>query len=409
MRGAVASTRRVLFVVSVDLPEDLQPDPEGPRRDFVTLIEALRPTVLDRTQVRRSIIARLIARLAGVAAAQAWLAFLQHRQYDVLITDGEHIGIPLALMLKLVGARTPHLTIGHRLSTPKKRLFFRWLQVHSHITRIALHSKLQYEIATAELGIPKEQLVVIPWQADTTYWRPQPVPEERLVCSAGLEHRDYPTFFRGVEELDVPVIVGAASHWSRQPNTALGAQRPPNVDVDAFDYASLRDLFARSAVVVVPLFDVDFQAGVTTILEAMSMGKAVIVTQTSGQTDVVEDGHAQAHGILKCPRPTSLLRDLAEQAGIPLEPNGLYVPPNDPSALREAISYLLDRPEERARLGASARQTIERFMSVDHFADRVTSLVDGLVPPTGAISASERESPGLSSSPTVARPEPQGL
>jgi hypothetical protein len=39
---------------------------------------------------------------------------------------------------------------------------------------------------------------------------------------------------------------------------------------------------ARSSVVVVPLFDVDFHAGITTILEAMAMGKAVIVTHSMG-------------------------------------------------------------------------------------------------------------------------------
>src|SRR3712207_2145384 len=113
-------------------------------------------------------------------------SFVRHRAYDVVITDGEHIGIPLALLLKVVGAGTAHVTIGHRLSTPKKRPFFRWLRVHSHMHRIALHSKRQYEIARAELGIPEERLALVPFQADTEYWCPRPVPEERLVSSAGL-------------------------------------------------------------------------------------------------------------------------------------------------------------------------------------------------------------------------------
>jgi hypothetical protein len=36
----------------------------------------------------------------------------------------------------------------------------------------------------------------------------------------------------------------------------------------------------------VPLLDVPFQAGVTTILEAMAMEKTVICSRTLGQTDV---------------------------------------------------------------------------------------------------------------------------
>ena len=73
-----------------------------------------------------------------------------------------------------------------------------------------------------------------------------------------------------------------------------------------------------------PLVDVDFDAGVTSITEAMAMGKAVIVTRTKGQVDVIHDGV-----------------------------EGLYVPPADPAALREAIVHLLKtRPR---RLGWARR------------------------------------------------------
>jgi glycosyltransferase involved in cell wall biosynthesis len=370
----------MLFVLSADLPAGRPTASDGPRKDYIALIEALQPTVLDRTQVRRSMVGRLAERLLGTAAAQALLAFGQHRRYDVVITDGEHIGIPLALLLKAAGASVAHVTIGHRLSTPKKRLFFRWLRVHSHMNRIALHSKLQYTIATSELGIPSNRLRVIPFQADTSFWHPQSIPEERLVSSAGLEHRDYQTLFRAVDGLDADVVVGAASHWSRQANTAVGTERPANVTVASFDYPSLRAVFARSSVVVAPLFDVDFQAGITTILEAMAMGKAIIVTRAAGQTDVVEDRRLDGRTTPLGARPMSLLRDLAEQAGVPVEPNGLYVPPSDPEALRRAIVYLLDHPDERAQLGAAARRTVERFMSIEHFAARMSAWVESATP-----------------------------
>ena len=37
--------------------------------------------------------------------AQAVLAFARRGEYDAILTDGEHIGIPLALLLKVVGSR----------------------------------------------------------------------------------------------------------------------------------------------------------------------------------------------------------------------------------------------------------------------------------------------------------------
>jgi glycosyltransferase involved in cell wall biosynthesis len=148
------------------------------------------------------------------------------------------------------------------------------------------------------------------------------------------------------------------------------------VEVGSFDYFALRDLYARAALVVVPLDDIDFQAGVTTILEAMAMGKPVIVTHSLGQTDVVEDRRTVTRGAVPRSRPASLLRQFAEMAGMQLDPSGFYVPPGDAGALRRAITYLLEHPEARARLGAAGRRTVERLMTVDHFAERLRELVD---------------------------------
>ncbi len=73
--------------------------------------------------------------------------------------------------------------------------------------------------------------------------------------------------------------------------------------------------------------------------------------------------------------------------------NGLLVPPRDPQALREALVRLIDNPDERKKLGESARKTIEaRFnwaqilesyedlfrslLSEHHDHDRLTALHD---------------------------------
>jgi glycosyltransferase involved in cell wall biosynthesis len=368
---------KTLFVVSANLPHGPVHDPAGPRKDYVAVAERLGDVdVLDWSRTRRVGRARAIERTLGLAAAQAWVAYTLRDSYDVILTDGEHVGIPLALLLKQQGARVPHVTIGHRLSAKKKLPFFRVAGVQSHLARIILHSRYQYDIAVTRLGLRREQLSLVPYQVDAGFWRPQDTPEERLISSAGLEFRDYPTLFTAVEGLDARVIIGAASHWSRRRNTALATTRPPNVEVGSFDYRALRDLFARAAIVVVPVDDVDFQAGVTTVLEAMAMAKPVIVTHSHGQTDVIEDRRAATRGAELRTRPVSLLRALADEAGIPVEPNGFYVPPKDPEALRRAIAFLLDRPDERRKLGSAGRRIVERLMTVEQFAERVGRIVE---------------------------------
>jgi len=99
-----------------------------------------------------------------------------------------------------------------------------------------------------------------------------------------------------------------------------------------------------------PLYPVNFQAGVTAILEAMAMGKAVLCTRTPGQTDVVIEGET-----------------------------GLYIPPGDPAALRQAIEHLLAHPEEAARMGANGRNIIETRMSLDRYVQNFSRLLDDLL------------------------------
>jgi glycosyltransferase involved in cell wall biosynthesis len=375
---------RTLFVVSASLPHGL-PDEraDGPKKDYAAIAWRLNADLLDWSAARGNLLLLLLCRVVGISIVQALLAFRRRERYDVLLTDGEHVGIPLALLLKLTGSKTVHVPIGHRLTAPKKRFFFCWLKVQTHLNAVVLHSRYQHDFALDELGFSPDQLALLPYQVDPDFWRPMPAQEERLIASAGLEHRDYPTLFEAVAGLDAKLVVAAASHWSRQKNTALGVDRPANVTIGSYNYHQLRDLFARAAVIAVPVDDVDFQAGITTILEAMAMGKPVIVTHTYGQTDVIEDRRSVTRGAEERSRPVSLLRNVAEEAEIPIEPNGFYVPPKDPGALQRAITFLLDNPEHRARLGAAGRRAVERLMTVDQFAERIARVIDVVTAPPG--------------------------
>jgi glycosyltransferase involved in cell wall biosynthesis len=91
-----------------------------------------------------------------------------------------------------------------------------------------------------------------------------------------------------------------------------------------------------------PLENVSFQAGVTAILEAMAMEKAVICSRTPGQTDVVKEGET-----------------------------GLYVPPGDPVALRLAIENLLDNPDRAKSMGKNGRCLVEEQMSLSLYTERL--------------------------------------
>jgi glycosyltransferase involved in cell wall biosynthesis len=107
-------------------------------------------------------------------------------------------------------------------------------------------------------------------------------------------------------------------------------------------YTEMRALYARSRFIVVPLLPSDTDNGITVILEAMAMGKAVICSRTTGQVDAVRDGQT-----------------------------GMYVTQGDPRALRQAIGYLWDNPAIAEQMGKEGRRVIEREFTLDHFVARV--------------------------------------
>ncbi len=312
-----------------------------PTMDYDALAASLRTEtgaqvdLLDYAAVERESnpLIRLARKTAGRDAALALMGFLRRSRYDTIFTNGENVAIPLALLFKSTRKRPGHVTIGHRLSTGKKRLFFKNLRVHQQIDTLFVYAQTQRDYAEQTLGIPAQKLALIAFHADASFYRPMPeVPAEpNKISSAGLEWRDYPTLIAAVGDMpELTVKLAAASPWSKHTDETASRILPAHIEARRYEYSALRNLYASSSFVVVPLYENDFQAGVTTLLEAMSMGKAVIVTRTTGQTDVVRDGD-----------------------------NGLTVAPGDVQDLRQAILRLQTDSALREHLGRNAAQWVQ--------------------------------------------------
>ena len=316
-----------------------------PRLDVFELERELSADVIDFKDVDRSRnpAVRLVARTAGPSAAVALLGFLQRDRYDAFFTTGEDIGLPLAALLKTNRERS-HTMIAHTLFPTKKRMFFK-LGAASQLDRVLVYSTTEEQLA-AELGLAPSKVERLFYHADEQFFRPGLATiEPDLICAAGQLLRDYDCLVDAVRELPVRVQIAAGSPWidrKLEPTRAL----PPNVSWGKLGRYALRDLYARSALAVVPIKQNHYQTGIATILEMMAMGKCVIATRTLGQTDTIVDGVT-----------------------------GVYVPPADPAALRTAIRQLLDDPARAAALGAAARQFVEQKAGLDVFVRRVVAAV----------------------------------
>ena len=237
----------------------------------------------------------------------------------------------------------------HRMSATKKVVVHKLLGLRRRIDTLVVYSSSQRRFAIEQSGYPDGRVVLTTFMVDTSFWRPDLIsaaPRPRpMICAVGQELRDYPTLIEAARDLDVDMVLAAASPWSKRADTAAGVDIPSNVEVRAFEQFDLRQLYADAAFVVVPLQETDFQAGITTILEAMSMGRAVVCTKTVGQDDTITDGAT-----------------------------GLYVPPGDVPAMREAIEQLLADPELATGLGEAGRRWVVEHADVEVYARRLAAL-----------------------------------
>lgn len=306
--------------------------------NVLALHDALGMTTLDRRYLRgiRGTWGRLLRRMP-FRVAQAVELVRRRKDVDAMLTWGERDAVWVSSLMLLLRRRPAHVSI---LFWPAKRKKALPLRVVQHgVDRMIIPSPLQRQLAVERFGLPRSKVVSIPWSVDTRFFRPMPCASRQdTICSVGLEMRDYATLLAALHPLDIRchIAVGAGAA-SATPNDALaGMPLREGITVGRKSPVELRQLYACSQFVVVPLHPSNSDNGITTCLEAMAMSKAVICTQTAGQTGVLQ------HGV-----------------------NSIRVPPHDELALRRAIERLLNDRVLCARLGAAGRRlVVERYDSV---------------------------------------------
>jgi glycosyltransferase involved in cell wall biosynthesis len=296
---------------------------------------------------------RLLYKPLPGEASQVLEAFMAKGRYDAVISWGEHLGLPFAMLLKLTTTRVPHVAIFSWISKRKKATLLKL--AHSHIDRLILMSSVQRDFAVQRLGIPLSKIAFLRWPVDQKFWRPMNV-EADMICAVGREMRDYGTLIRAIWNLYIPchiaaggdVEAGKKDAWKEAIEEA--GPIPPHISLGKKNYVELRELYGRSRFVVIPLLPTDTDNGTTSILEAMAMGKAVICSKAKGQVDVIQDGRT-----------------------------GLYVQTGDPKALRDAIQYLWDHPDEAERMGKAGREYIEKNHTLDQFVGNLKAIVEEVI------------------------------
>jgi glycosyltransferase involved in cell wall biosynthesis len=268
-------------------------------------------------------------RLPPLAQTLALLPTL--RRSDAVLAMFESEGHFLAALrwLRVPGTRRPTFAImscwlTSLLATagPRKLRWYR--RLYGSVDRVFVLSTMQRSETAERLGLPAERVKFVHFGVDAAAFAPELASDGDYVLVAGRDRsRDWTTVFEAARASSLSFKVLA------RPRDLEGLDPPSNVEVLGYlPFAEYRDLLLRARVVVVAVVPRPYPTGQTVLLEAMSAGKAVVVTETAGLADYLTGTNART------------------------------VPPRDPEELRRAIEEVFGDPSLRAALGEAGRQFV---------------------------------------------------
>jgi glycosyltransferase involved in cell wall biosynthesis len=200
------------------------------------------------------------------------------------------------------------------------------------------------------LGLGGPPVVFLPFAVDIHAFRPDPshVPQTDVVSIGADPRRDFELLAEVASrhsELSFRIV---ASGERARTLAALPANVKLEIDL-SLDEASA--LLTDARIVALPVRENSYSGATTVLLQAMALGKPVVVSRTAA----IASGYELEDGI-----------------------NCRLVEPGDTDAFERAILQTLTGADAALALGTRARQTVERSFSWERYADALWEVLSGV-------------------------------
>jgi glycosyltransferase involved in cell wall biosynthesis len=271
---------------------------------------------------------------------------LIHRRTDVIYAACQDHTFLLARLRHLGLLRKPIVTTIHHPIAPhsvEERL------LNAHDLVFCLSRVLRDQILARDLVSP-EKLVVVDWAPDLDFYGPfvayesQPKHVQPVIISAGKSNRDYDTLVDGSRGLSCRLEIFCSSNSApsvvcdpAQVKLTVGARGS-----NATSHVEMRAEYARAYAIAIPMPAVDRLSGLTSLLDAMAIGRPVIMTRNR-----YIDIDIEALGF------------------------GIWVDAGDTEGWRAAIRSLIMDPQRAREMGRRARQATEERYNLMAYAESV--------------------------------------
>jgi len=250
------------------------------------------------------------------------------------------------VLLKRVGLLRPplvYISIGlpERLVQVRRRRLY--AGAFRRVAALVAYSEQEAEWLRRELALPVR---FVPFGVDVREFSPTLVQEEDVdVVSVGADpHRDFALLCavaRRLPELRFRIVA------AREHVRALG-DVPANVAIETeVPLERVRERLAAGHVVALPVRRNTYSGATTVLLQAMALGKPVVVSRT----DAIARGYELEDGV-----------------------NCRFVPPEDGAALEQA---LLETLADSRTLGLRARETVERHFTWERYTNALWEILSG--------------------------------
>jgi glycosyltransferase involved in cell wall biosynthesis len=279
-------------------------------------------------------------------------ALFSQSQYDLIYSGCQTSTIILSLLRSLGLFRKPILV---KLERPFRVNFwskiFVKLFASGHDRLLCLSSRVKNQLRD-EFGIPESKLPLLNWGADCSdYEIKNSDRNPEIILTAGGTSRDYNTLVKAFAEVNYPLQIyctGKSAPTVSEIPANITCRYNDETEKNAVSFQDLLAEYERAYAIAIPLevpanrADTTTLIGLTSLLEAMAMGKAVIMTK-----------HRQVNIDV-------------EKEGI-----GLWVEPGDVKGWQKAISYLLEHPNETKQMGKRARELCEKTYNLEVFSSQL--------------------------------------
>lgn len=271
--------------------------------------------------------------------------YSMRKNFDCIVLGAGRSDVVFALMQSLLPFRKIHCIMidclwAKNLNTLKhkfKKVIFKI--INKSVDRYIVWAKHEIKDFSQTFSLPSEKFVFVPYHTtNAEHYKIKPI-DGGYIFSGGNSDRDYNTLIEAVRGLPVKVVIASTTF-----RLCSDDSLPDNVDIRGYSEEEYLKKMAECSINIVALAPGLLRsAGQQTFLNSMLLGKPTIVTDPEGAVDYINNYE-----------------------------DGLFVPPNDVIALREAILLLLNNPEKAKVMGEKAMKKAIKYSTEEHFKKIIT-------------------------------------